>query len=135
MKNIIIEVPRSGASVQLVLRTGASSGQAVIVATDDIEIQLAKPVAAMTANPKSAPATNNGKTSAPKAPARDLDAILKRLLKLKPTKRVKVINSIKSMFQFDAPITDDEANKILEDLRKRGSLTIDTKDKIKFHKV
>ena len=36
------------------------------------------------------------------------------------------------MFQFDAPISDGTANKILEDLRSRGSLKIDANDKIQF---
>ena len=132
MKNIIIEVPRNGASVQLVLRAGASSGQAVIVASDDVEIRLSEPAPAATPQPKTPAATNNGKTAAPKAPAHDLDAIFKRLTKLKPTKRATAVNSIKAMFQFDAPINDDEANKILEALRRRGNLTIDANDKLQF---
>jgi cell division septation protein DedD len=130
MKNIIIEVPRNGASVQLVLRAGASSGQAVIVASDDVEIRLAEPAPAATPQPKTPAATNNGKTAAPKAPAHDLDAIFKRLTKLKPTKRATTVNSIKAMFQFDALINDDEANKILEALRRRGNLTIDANYKL-----
>jgi len=124
MKNIIIEVPKNGASVQLVLRVGASSGQAVIVASDDVEIRLAEPLPIPTAQPK--PAANG------KAPARDLDSILKRLTKLKPTKRAAAVNSIKAMFQLTDPIGDDEANKILEALRKRGSLTIDANDKLQI---
>ena len=43
----------------------------------------------------------------------DLDTIFKRLLKLKPTKRATAANSIKAMFQFGAPISDEAANKIL----------------------
>ena len=72
------------------------------------------------------------KATAPKAPARDLDAILKRLTKLKPTKRATAVNSIKAMFQFDAPINDNEANKILEALGRRGNLTIDANDKLQI---
>jgi hypothetical protein len=132
MKNIIIEVPRNGASVQLVLRAGASSGQAVIVASDDVEIRLAEPAPAATPQPKAPAATSNGKTAAPKTPAHDLDAIFKRLTKLKPTKRTTAVNSIKAMFQFDTPINDDEANKILEALRRRGNLTIDANDKLQI---
>ena len=132
MKNIIIEVPRTGASVQLVLRAGASSGQAVIVASDDVEIRLAEPAPTPAAQPKSPLNANNGKAAATKAPARDLDAIFKRLTKLKPTKRATAVNSIKAMFQFDAPITDEAANKILEDLRRRGNLTIDANDKLQL---
>jgi len=132
MKNITIEVPRAGASVQLVLCAGASSGQAVVVASDDVEIRLAEPAPTLTPRPKSPPETNNTNASKPKVTARDLDAILKRLLKLKPSKRATAANSIKSMFQFDAPITDEAANTILEDLRRRGSLTIDANNKVQF---
>jgi hypothetical protein len=135
MKNILIEVPRNGASVQLVLRAVASSGQAVIVASDDVEIRLAEPAPAAASRLKTPAATNNGKAPAPKAPAQDLDSIFKRLIKLKPTKRTAAINSIKSMFQLTAPISDDAASKILEDLRRRGNLTIDANDKLQIRNV
>ena len=36
------------------------------------------------------------------------------------------------MFQLTAPISDEAANKILEDLRKRGFLTIDANDKLQI---
>ena len=133
MKNIVIAVPAAGVSVQLVLRAGASLGQAVIVASDDVEIRYAEPAPAAAISPKSPPSKKTSKTATPKATAHDLDTILKRLLKLKPTTRVTAINSIKTMFQFDAPINDETASKILDDLRKRGSLTIDANDKIQFH--
>jgi hypothetical protein len=124
MKNIIIEVPKNGASVQLVLRAGASSGQAVIVASDDVEIHLAEPPPISTAQSKS--------TANAKAPAHDLDSILKRLTKLKPNKRAAAVNSIKAMFQLTDPISDNDGSKILEALRKRGSLTINPNDKLQI---
>ena len=132
MKNIIIEIPRTGASVQLVLRAGASSGQAVIVASDDVEIRLTEPAPEPIPRPKPILSAGNGKAPTPKPTTNDLDSILKRLVKLKPAKRATAINSIKAMFQFDAPISDQAANKILDDLRKRGSLTMDASDKIQF---
>ena len=130
MKNIIIEVPKNGASVQFVLRAGASSGQAVIVASDDVEIRLAEPAIAATPQPKTSAPKQNGEAPASASPADDLDTIFKRLTKLKPNKRATAVNSIKAMFQFDTPISDDEANKILEALRRRGNLTIDANDKL-----
>lgn len=132
MKNIVIAVPPAGASVQLVLRAGASSGQAVIVASDDVEIRYTDLAAAAAATPKSPPSKNNSNAPTQKEPARDLDAVLKRLLKLKPSKRAAATNSIKAMFQFDAPISDEAANKMLEDLRRKGFLTIDANDKLQF---
>jgi len=132
MKNITIEIPRAGASVELSLRAGASSGQVVIVASDDVEIRLKEAAPAVATRPKSLPVTNTGKPPTPKPTTHDLDTILKRLLKLKPTKRVTAVNSIKAMFQFDAPISDETANKILEDLHRRGALIIDAHDRIQF---
>lgn len=132
MKNIRIEVPRHGASVQLVLRAGISSGEAVIVASDDVEIRLTEPAPIAAPQPKAQLAKSDGTPSAPSAIKYALDDIIKRLTKLKPTKRSAAVNSIKTMFQFDAPIDDAEANKILETLRKRGDLTIDAKDKLQI---
>src|SRR4051812_47487513 len=99
MKNIIIEVPRSGASIQLVLRAGASTGQAVIVASDDVEIRIAEPTPIEAAQTNSTPKSSNGKAPVQKTPIRDLEAILTRLTKLKPTKRPAALNCIKTMFQ------------------------------------
>lgn len=133
-KNILIEVPRHGASVQLVLRAGVSSGQAVIVVDDDVEIRLGEPAPAAAApHPATPAATNPGKAPATKAPAHDLDAIFKRLTKLKPTKRAAALNCIKTMFPVTAPISDDEANQILDALRRRGNLTIGAHDKLQLH--
>ena len=132
MKNIAIAIPPAGASVQLILRAGASSGQVVIVASDDVEIRYTDPAPATTPTAKSPPSKNSGKAPAPKAPAHDLDTILKRLTKLKPTKRAAAVNCIKAMFQLTAPISDDQANKILEGVRSRGNLTIDAKDKLQI---
>jgi hypothetical protein len=39
MRTIIVEVHKSGATVELVLRAGASSGQAVIVLSDAVEFK------------------------------------------------------------------------------------------------
>lgn len=131
MKSKTVQIPRPGALVELVLREGALSGQAVIVASDDVEIRVKE---ALVAEPRPQPlsAIKNRKLPATNAPAENLDVILKRLIKLKPTKRATAVNSIEAMFQFGAPISKEAANKILEDLRQRGSLTIDEGDKIKF---
>ena len=97
------------------------------MATDDVEIRYTDPATTATPTPKSPTSKNSGKP-----PAHDLDAIFKRLTKLKPNKRATAVNSIKAMFQFDAPISDEQANKILEDLRRRGKLTIDANDKLQI---
>jgi hypothetical protein len=132
MKNITIEIPRNGALVQLKLRGTASAGQVVIVASDDVEIHLAEPANTATGRVESPPTRSTGKASGTKAKAYDLDGILKRLIKLKPTKRDTAVNSIMSMFQFKSPINIETANQILEDLRKRGSVRIDANSKLQF---
>jgi len=128
MKHVSIQIPPNGAAVHLLLRPGATSGQAVIVASDEVEVCIARPSAA---SPTS-PSRQNSKAPAPNAKGHDLDAILKRLIKSKPNKRATAINFIKAMFQFDEQFTDQDANKIFDDLRKRGSLNIDANDKIQF---
>lgn len=134
MKSITIEVPRAGKTFQLVLRAGASAGQAIVVVSEDVEIRSVETSPVTTALSKSPPSTNNGKTAAPKLKPDDLDGILHRLRKLNPTKRAATVNSIKAMFQFDAPISDDKANNILEQIRRRGDLSIDSNDKVRFTK-
>ncbi len=133
MKNLTIEIPRTGASVELILRTGASSGQAVIVASEDVEIRLKESVTVTTIRPALPPIPNRGNGTGLKPAPHGLNSILKRLLKLKPTKRATAVNSIKAMFQFTEPMSDATADKIFEDLRGRGSLSIDTSGKIQFH--
>ena len=62
----------------------------------------------------------NAKTK--KEPLKELDTIeyvVGRLLKLKPVKRQSLINSIKSMFQFQGGISDSDINKIISELQKR----------------
>jgi hypothetical protein len=64
--------------------------------------------------------------------AAELDRIHERLVKLQPRSRSAAIHSVQAMFQFTAPVDDDAANKILEDLRKRGALSIDKNDKLEL---
>jgi hypothetical protein len=52
--------------------------------------------------------------------------------KLKPNKRAAAVNSTKAMFQLTDPISDNDGSKILEALRKRGSLTINPNDKLQI---
>ena len=68
----------------------------------------------------------NAKTK--KEPLKELDTIeyvLGRLLKLKPVKRQSLINSIKSMFQFQGGISDSDINKIISELQKRKYIKLE----------
>lgn len=127
MKNITIEVPREGVSLQLTPRAGAASGQAVVVTSDDVEIRITELASPATEMPK------DGTERVSKLRTDDLEGIHKRLLKLKPTKRAAAVNSIKAMFQFDTPMTDEAANNILEALCKQRLLTIDASDKLQIY--
>lgn len=129
MKNITLDIPRNGTLIQFSLRTGASSGQVAIVTSDEVEIRIGEPAQVEDAQTKSPrkPKDNQPSTYEP-------ELVLKRLRKLKPTNRLAATNSIKAMFQFSDPISDEEAKRILDDLRKNGYLTIDSKDKLQFSK-
>lgn len=66
--------------------------------------------------------------------AAELDVIFGRLVKLKTKSRDAAVRSIKAMFQFTEPIDDEAASKILEDIRKRGLLSMDASGKVEFSK-
>ncbi|EDZ96129.1 MULTISPECIES: hypothetical protein [Limnospira] len=54
-----------------------------------------------------------------------IEYIENRLLKLKPTKIKSLTNSIKSMYQFQGGISDDDINEIILDLQKRNFINIE----------
>jgi hypothetical protein len=59
---------------------------------------------------------------------KEIDTIkyaIERLRKLKPTKKSSLINSIKSMFQFQGGISDTEINKIIVELQKRKYIKLE----------
>lgn len=88
------------------------------------------PIAKPVASPP--PAVNNHEHVASEAKKSDLNYILKRLVKLKPSTRTAAVNSIKAMFQFQSPMSDQEANRTLHDLHKQRLLTIDAAHKILY---
>jgi hypothetical protein len=135
MKTITIDVPRTGATIQFLLRPGAASGQATIVTSDELEVRLTEPAPASTVSLKPDPSANSGKAPNPKTSSIDLDGIHKRLIKLNPSTRDAAVNCIKAMFQLTAPITDEAANKFLQALRRRGSLTINSEGKIDMRRA
>lgn len=129
MKSITIEVPRNGASVQLVLRPGAICGKTVVVASEDVEIRLTGPAqgnvpTARKPNPLDPPI---GRSNAP-----DLDAVLARLRKLNTRTEPAAINSIVAMFQFTSPISKDAAREIVRKFQQRRALTVDANGKLAF---
>ncbi|PZV24583.1 MAG: hypothetical protein DCF12_17135 [Snowella sp.] len=68
------------------------------------------------------------KTKTKKEPLKELDSIeyvVERLLKLKPVRRKSLLNSIKSMFQFQGGISDSDINKIIAELQKRKYIKLE----------
>jgi uncharacterized DUF497 family protein len=51
--------------------------------------------------------------------------IIERLLKLKPVKKKSLVNSIKSMFQFQGGISDSDIDKIIDELQKQKYIKIE----------
>lgn len=62
----------------------------------------------------------------------DLDSISINLRKLGTKRRTAALNVIRTMFQFTNPVTAEAANRILEDLCRRGDLTISPGGAIEF---
>ena len=124
MKAMTIEVPREGASVELVHRGKVSPAQAVIVLPDDVEIRCGN---SKLASGAAAPAAKFSRK-----PLLDLDSISINLRKLGTKRRTAAVNVIRTMLQFTNPVTAETANRILEDLCRRGDLTITPAGAVEF---
>ena len=55
----------------------------------------------------------------PTEPADTINYIVERLLKLRPSKRKTLVNSIKAMYQFQGGISDTDVEKIITNLQKK----------------
>lgn len=51
--------------------------------------------------------------------------VLERLLKLKPSKKKTLVNSIKSMLQFQGGISDSDIDNIINELQQRRHIKIE----------
>lgn len=51
--------------------------------------------------------------------------VVERLLKLKPSKKKTLVNSIKSMFQFQGGVSDSDIDTIIHELQKRKHIKIE----------
>ena len=61
-----------------------------------------------------------------------IEYVIKRLTKLKPSKKSSLLNSMSAMFQFQGGISEAELEKIIADLQKRKYLSIDSKNKVTY---
>ena len=55
-----------------------------------------------------------------------------RLQKLKPTKKATVLNAIGAMFQFRGAISDEDKEKMFQQLVKKGHLKVTATGKVEF---
>jgi len=65
------------------------------------------------------------KETAPQNSNETISYITERLLKLKPAKKGSLVNSIKSMFQFQGGISDSDIEKFISTLQKQKILKIE----------
>jgi hypothetical protein len=121
MRAITVSVPPEGLTVSLKVRSGATSAEAVVVVPDNVEVSAQH-------HPPAEPSAPPGR----KAPPHDVRFVVERLRKLKVKTTAAAINSIKAMFQFTEPLTDDDAKKRLSEAQRKGFLRIDTAGKISF---
>lgn len=55
-----------------------------------------------------------------------------RLLKLRPTKKTSLLNSIGAMFQFQGGILEDDKEKLISELQRLRYITIDEKNRVSY---
>lgn len=65
------------------------------------------------------------KSKIPTEPADTINYIVERLLKLRPSKKKSLANSIKAMYQFQGGISDEDVEKIILDLVKKKHIRIE----------
>ncbi len=58
--------------------------------------------------------------------------VAERLLKLKPAKRISVLNSISAMFQFQGGIADSDRDDIFSELQKQKIIHINESGRITY---
>jgi len=129
MKSVTLDVPPDGLLLQLTARRRTASSQTVLVLADDVELRV---IAETTTNAAEARIARATRKRSPTSRKDDLSFILKRLLKLKPSTRAAVENSVKAMFQFESPLSDKELGQIVDRLCEQGSITIDAKGKVRY---
>jgi hypothetical protein len=69
------------------------------------------------------------------APGTDVvEYVAERLLKLKPTKKATLLNSVGAMFQFQGGISDADKNHIVSELQKEGLIIIEENGRVSYQK-
>lgn len=58
--------------------------------------------------------------------------VIDRIAKLRPAKKKTLINSIKAMYQFQGGISEEDQEKIINDLVKHKFLKVESNNRIKY---
>lgn len=58
--------------------------------------------------------------------------VYERLVKLRPSKKVALLNAIGAMFQFQGGISDSDKDRIVAKLQKLGHISIDQNNRVSF---
>lgn len=95
----------------------------LLIQTARKEEEIANPQART--EPKPVVSDAKVKEAAPQNANETLGYVVERLLKLKPAKKGTLVNSIKSMFQFQGGISDSDIEKVILELQKRKILKIE----------
>lgn len=122
MRAITVLVPPDGVTLLLKVDPGAKSAEAIIVIPDGVDVSPQCPPVLKTPTAIAQPNTK----------AHDVQYVVDRLRKLKVRTEAAAINSIKAMFQFTEPLTDQDAKKRLTEAGRKGLLKIDAAGRIVF---
>ena len=58
--------------------------------------------------------------------------VIERLIKLKPTRKASLLNSIGAMFQFQGGIPEDDKEKIIAELQRQRYITVDQNNRVSY---
>ena len=70
--------------------------------------------------------------TAAQAPTDVLAYVAERIGKLRPSKKASLLNSINAMFQFQGGISEQERDKVVVALQKRGHIKIDGTGRVSY---
>lgn len=85
-----------------------------------------------TQNPQSRIESNPKNLSKPQNNKEVVQYVFERIVKLKPSKRKTLKNSISAMFQFQGGISDAEQERIISELEKLKYIQINTNNQVKY---
>ena len=71
--------------------------------------------------------------SEPEAEINQIKYVTERLLKLRPTKKKTLLNSIGAMFQFQGAISEEDKEDIVAKLQKQKIISITEKGQVSYH--